>query len=214
MIALVSEGQYILFACLLAALIASLTFHEFGHAWVAKAFGDDTAERAGRLSLNPLVHLDLMGLAMVVFLGFGYAKPVPTNPDKFSRPSADLWISAAGPLMNLILAVVTWNVFLALVGAGVAFVQTAAVVWFVELLVFVNLLLMTFNLIPIAPLDGHYILPYLLPPSTRSRISYLNQRFGPVLLLSLIGLSIMGVPILDRLLSFAHLMVPWITFVA
>ena len=89
MIALVSEGQYVLFACLLAALIASLTFHEFGHAWVAKAFGDDTAERAGRLSLNPLVHLDFMGLAMVIFVGIGYAKPVPTNPRNFSRPSAD-----------------------------------------------------------------------------------------------------------------------------
>ena len=213
MIALVSEGQYVLFACLLAALIASLTFHEFGHAWVAKAFGDDTAERAGRLSLNPLVHLDFMGLAMVIFVGIGYAKPVPTNPRNFSRPSADLWISAAGPFMNLVLAVVTWNVFLALATSGVEFVQTPAVALFVQLLVFVNLLLMTFNLIPIAPLDGHYILPYLLPPSTRSRITYLNQRFGPLLLLSLIGLSILGVPILDRLLSFARSIVPWITFV-
>ncbi len=213
MIALVSEGQYVLFACLLAALIASLTFHEFGHAWVAKAFGDDTAERAGRLSLNPMVHVDLMGLAMVIFIGFGYAKPVPTNPSKFSRPSADLWISAAGPMMNLVVAVVTLNVFLALATAGVEFVHTPAVSSFVGWLVGVNLLLMTFNLIPIAPLDGHYILPYVLPPSTRSRIIYLNQRFGPLLLLSLIGLSIMGIPILDRLWSFAHSMVPWITFV-
>ncbi len=213
MIALISQGEYVLFACLLAALVASLTFHEFGHAWVAKAFGDDTAERAGRLSLNPMVHLDLMGLAMVIFLGFGYAKPVPTNPSKFSRPSADLWISAAGPMMNLVLAVVTWNAFLALANTGVEAAQTPAVQLFVQLLVFVNLLLMTFNLIPIAPLDGHYILPYILPPSTRSRITYLNQRFGPLLLLSLIGLSIIGVPILDRLLSFAHLIVPWITFV-
>ena len=169
--------------------------------------------RTGRLSLNPLVHLDFMGLAMVVLLGFGYAKPVPTSPHKFSRPSADLWISAAGPMMNLLIAVVTWNVFLALENSGVAFVQTAAVVGFVELLVFVNLLLMTFNLIPIAPLDGHYIHAYALPPSARSRVTYLNQRFGPLLLLSLIGLSIVGVPILNRLLSFAHLMIPWITLV-
>ena len=213
MIALITQGEYVLFACLMAALIASLTCHEFGHAWVAKLFGDDTAEQAGRLSLNPLVHLDLMGLAMVVLLGFGYAKPVPTSPHKFSRPSADLWISAAGPMMNLLIAVVTWNVFLTLAHAGVAFVQTAAVVGFVELLVFVNLLLMTFNLIPIAPLDGHYILPYALPPSARARVTYLNQRFGPLLLLSLIGLSILGVPILNRLLSFAHLMIPWITLV-
>ena len=213
MIALITQGEYVLFACLMAALIASLTCHEFGHAWVAKLFGDDTAEQAGRLSLNPLVHVDLMGLAMVVLLGFGYAKPVPTSPHKFSRPSADLWISAAGPMMNLLIAVVTWNVFLTLAHAGVAFVQTAAVVGFVELLVFVNLLLMTFNLIPIAPLDGHYILPYALPPSVRARVTYLNQRFGPLLLLSLIGLSILGVPILNRLLSFAHLMIPWITLV-
>ena len=120
MIALITQGEYVLFACLMAALIASLTFHEFGHAWVAKLFGDDTAEQAGRLSLNPLVHLDFMGLAMVVLLGFGYAKPVPTSPHKFSRPSADLWISAAGPMMNLLIAVVTWNVFLVLENSGVA----------------------------------------------------------------------------------------------
>ncbi|HIM36313.1 MAG TPA: site-2 protease family protein [Pseudomonadales bacterium] len=211
MIALVSEGQYVLFACLLAALIASLTFHEFGHAWVAKAFGDDTAERAGRLSLNPLVHLDFMGLAMVIFVGIGYAKPVPTNPRNFSRPSADLWISAAGPFMNLILAFVTRNVFLTLENAGVGFVQTEAVRMFVDLLVWVNLLLMAFNLVPIAPLDGHYILPYLLPPSIRARVRYLNQRFGPLLLLSLIVLSFLGFPILDGLLLFAALMDPWIT---
>ena len=211
MIALVSEGQYVLFACLLAALIASLTFHEFGHAWVAKAFGDDTAERAGRLSLNPLVHLDFMGLAMVIFVGIGYAKPVPTNPRNFSRPSADLWISAAGPFMNLILAFVTRNVFLTLENAGVGFVQTEAVRMFVDLLVWVNLLLMAFNLVPIAPLDGHYILPYLLPPSIRPRVRYLNQRFGPLLLLSLIVLSFLGFPILDGLLLFAALMDPWIT---
>jgi len=211
MILLLTDGRYVLFGCLLAALIASLTIHEFGHAFVAKAFGDDTAERAGRLSLNPLVHLDPAGLAMVIFVGFGYAKPVPTNPRNFSRPSADLWIAAAGPFMNLMLAFVTRNVFLALANAGVGFVQTEAVILFVDLLVWVNLLLMVFNLVPIAPLDGHYILPYLLPPSIRPRVRYLNQRFGPLLLLSLIVLSFLGFPILDGLLSFAESMDPWIT---
>ena len=80
MISLIYEGQWLLFAVILAALIISLSFHEFGHAFTALRFGDDTARRAGRLTVNPVSHIDPLGLLMVVFVGFGYAKPVPTNP--------------------------------------------------------------------------------------------------------------------------------------
>ncbi|MEC8961299.1 MAG: site-2 protease family protein, partial [Pseudomonadota bacterium] len=80
MIQLLYQGQWLLFCVILVALLISLSFHEFGHAWVAKRFGDDTAQRAGRLTLNPISHIDPMGLMMVVFVGFGYAKPVPTDP--------------------------------------------------------------------------------------------------------------------------------------
>ena len=80
MISLLTSGEYAVFILLLIALVTSLSFHEFGHAVVAKWHGDDTAERAGRLTVNPLAHIDPMGLLMVVLIGIGYAKPVPTDP--------------------------------------------------------------------------------------------------------------------------------------
>ena len=84
MIQLLYQGQYALFFMILVALVISLSFHEFGHAYTAKRFGDDTAERAGRLTVNPVAHIDPMGLLMVVMLGFGYAKPVPSASLIFS----------------------------------------------------------------------------------------------------------------------------------
>ena len=112
MLDLLANGQYEVFVLLIVALILSLSFHEYGHAVVAKWFGDDTAERAGRLTINPIAHIDPVGLAMVAIVGFGYAKPVPTDPRNYSRPSADLWVAAAGPFMNLLLAVISWNAYL------------------------------------------------------------------------------------------------------
>ena len=112
MISLIHDGQWLLFAVILAALVISLSFHEFGHAFVALRFGDDTARRAGRLTVNPMAHIDPLGLLMVVFVGFGYAKPVPTNPRLFNSRYAELLVAAAGPAMNLVLAVVSVNAYL------------------------------------------------------------------------------------------------------
>ena len=109
MINLLFQGQVELFILILIAIIISLSFHEFGHAWAAKKFGDNTAERMGRLTLNPIAHIDPMGLLMVATIGFGYAKPVPTNPRNFNSYYASAWISAAGPGMNLLLAFITIN---------------------------------------------------------------------------------------------------------
>ena len=111
MIQLLWTGEYLIFVLLILALVLSLTIHELGHAVVAKWFGDYTAERAGRLTLNPLSHIDPIGLAMVALIGIGYAKPVPTDPRNYRRASADLWVALAGPAMNLLLALVTWNIF-------------------------------------------------------------------------------------------------------
>ena len=109
MISLIHEGQWLLFGVILVALMISLSFHEFGHAVTALRFGDDTARRAGRLTVNPVAHIDPLGLLMVVFVGFGYAKPVPTNPRLFKSRYAELWVAAAGPAMNLLLAVISVN---------------------------------------------------------------------------------------------------------
>jgi len=214
MIALIFQGQVLLFALLLVALVLSLSCHEFGHAYVAKLSGDNTAERAGRLTLNPIAHIDPMGLLMVVFVGFGYAKPVPTDPRYFRSRWADLWISAAGPGMNLVLAVVAWNFFLSMRLAGTDFFFGENVVTFFVILVQVNLLLMIFNLIPLGPLDGHYILPYFLPERLRRLYIHYNARYGVFALLALIVAGLFGVPIFSGLMSFAESLLPYVTFVS
>lgn len=213
MIGLVFQGEVLLFALLLLALIASLSFHEFGHALVAKLYGDDTAERAGRLTVNPVAHIDVVGLLMVIMVGFGYAKPVPTDPRNFRSKRADLWVAAAGPGMNLLLALVVWNAFLLCRSAGFDAAFTPGSQIFVSLLVQVNLLLMVFNLVPIGPLDGHYILPHFLPSGAARAYRYYNARYGVYALLGVILLGVLGVPVFRYVMSIATALLPLITFV-
>jgi len=111
MINLLATQQYALFILVIIALIISLTFHEFGHAFTAWYFGDNTSQLAGRLNINPLAHIDPMGLLMVVLIGFGYARPVPTNPRNYTNRFAIPLVALAGPAMNLALAFITINVF-------------------------------------------------------------------------------------------------------
>lgn len=213
MIYLLYEGEIVLFTLLVSALIVSLTFHEFGHAFVAKLNGDNTAELAGRLTLNPVAHIDPMGLIMVVLVGFGYAKPVPTNPRNFRSKRADLWVAAAGPAMNLVLAVITWNFFLVMRASDVDFFLQPAPVTFFSLLVQVNLLLMVFNLIPLGPLDGNYILPHFLPPRAAQTYREYNARYGTYALFGLILLGVVGVPVFSYVMSVGFALLPLITFV-
>ena len=210
------DGQWLEFCVILAAILLSLSFHEFGHAWVAKRFGDDTAQRAGRLTLNPISHIDPMGLMMVVFVGFGWAKPVPTDPRNFTSRYADMLVAAAGPAMNLLLAVIVVNVLF----------QVWPVVWYegwilipdeplpkaMLYVVHINLLLMVFNLLPIGALDGHYILPYFLPRQLSQRYRYYNHRYGNFALLGLIALSFLGVPVVQAVWHVSHVLLPLIVF--
>ena len=203
-------GQWLEFSIILGAILLSLSFHEFGHAWVAKRFGDDTAQRAGRLTLNPISHIDPMGLMMVVFVGFGWAKPVPTDPRNFTSRYADMLVAAAGPAMNLLLAVIVVNIL----------VQVWPVVWYEDeplpramfFVVQINLLLMVFNLLPIGALDGHYILPYFLPRQLSQRYRYYNERYGNFALLGLIALSFLGVPVVQAVWHISNILLPLIVF--
>ncbi len=211
MIALLFQGHVELFLLLVIALVISLSFHEFGHAWVARLFGDDTAERAGRLTLNPLVHIDPLGLIMVMVVGFGYARPVPVDPRNFRNPRADLFVAAAGPAMNLVLAFLTVNLFLA--GLATGYFSEAGPRLFFLYLAQINLLLMLFNLIPLGALDGHYILPHFLPRELAYRYRVINARYGNYALLALIALSLMGVPVFQHLMAFSGALLPWIVVV-
>lgn len=212
MLVLLNEGHWVLFAMVLAAIIVSLSFHEFGHAWTAWCFGDDTAQRAGRLTLNPLAHIDPLGLLMVVFVGFGYARPVPTNPSKFRSGYADLLVSAAGPAMNLLLAVVTINSYVLAIQFGWLSIDQQGPQTFCYLLTLINMLLMLFNLLPVGALDGHYILPYFLPRRWANWYRYYNSRYGNLLLLALILLEVLpvGVPIFSTLMGVSKAMIGWI----
>jgi len=209
---LLYQGQYALFLLILIAIVISLSFHEFGHAYVAKRFGDDTAERAGRLTINPIAHIDPMGLLMVVLIGFGYAKPVPTNPRNFTSRWADLLVSAAGPGMNLLVAIVTINVYVLGLRMGWGALAQPQPQFFFVFLAQINLLLMVFNLIPLGALDGHYILPYFLPRRMAQQYRYVNDRYGNIALLALVVLSIMGVPIFQNVFLVSRAMLPFITF--
>ena len=213
MIGILSQGRFALFALILLALVLSLCLHEFGHALAAKLYGDDTAQRAGRLTLNPISHIDPMGLLMVILVGFGYAKPVPTDPRKFKSRSGDVVVSAAGPAMNLFLAALSINLYLLGLQLGFDELREPGPRFFFVYLAQINLILMVFNLIPLGALDGHYILPYFLPEQLALRYRYYNARYGNFVLLGIIVLSVMGLPIFKYVLAISDYLLPLIIFV-
>jgi Zn-dependent protease len=171
--------------------ILSLTVHEFAHAWSAWKLGDDTASRAGRLTLNPLSHIDLLGTILLPLFSpipFGWAKPVPVDPARFRRTvtmgRGMAITAAAGPISNLVLAV------LAAVGLGLTFRLAPELVengqparFFFVNMVLLNVSLALFNLIPIPPLDGSRIVAWVLPYRLRTMWHDL-ERFAPFLLIA------------------------------
>ncbi len=179
----------------LILLILSLTVHEFMHAWSAWKLGDDTAARMGRLTLNPIPHLDLFGTILFPLLGMpiGWAKPVPVQPRlftrRFSMGTGDIIVSAAGPLANLglaILAAVAFGLVRRLApeatapGAGVTELLTG--------LMLVNCGLMVFNLLPVPPLDGGHVAGNLVPYRYRGAWEAF-ARYAPMILLGLVLLG-------------------------
>lgn len=213
MLDLLFQGQVALFMLILIAIVISLSFHEFGHAATARFFGDDTAQKAGRLTLNPAAHIDPLGLLMVALIGFGYAKPVPTNPKKFNSRWADMLVSAAGPGMNLLLAAIAINFYALGVTNGWSLVQSDGAELFFLYFSLINLILLVFNLVPLGSLDGHYILPHFLPRGMAQSYRYWNARHGNQLLLGLILLSVIGVPVFSVIWNVGQSLLPYITFV-
>ena len=169
------------------AILFALTVHEFCHAWTALRFGDTTARDMGRLTLNPLAHLDLFGTLMMFIsqFRFGWAKPVPVNPMNFrGNPRvADFWISAAGPLSNLALAFLFGMIFRIVGGMSIQLPQ--GVYMFLFLSVMINVSLAFFNVLPLYPLDGSHILRNLLPPEYEPTLNKI-ERFSPIILIALI----------------------------
>ena len=171
-------------------LLTAFAVHEFAHAWTADRFGDPTPRNDGRLTLNPMAHLDVMGSLMLIFAGFGWAKPVLVNPVILSRRSsmAMMWVALAGPASNFLMALLASIPFqLGLVSLSGIYSETFLPSLDRLLLEFVsiNLLLMVFNLIPLAPLDGDKILYYLLPYPGQQVMENIRP-YGPMILLVLV----------------------------
>ena len=166
----------------LFALILALVVHEFGHAVMTLWLGDDTPKKQGRVSLNPLSHLDLLGLLMVLYVNFGWAKPVMTNPNRYrlSPRFGMIIVAIAGPFMNFILAMISIAILNAL------FLTAApnnVLMTLFSMMASINISLMIFNLIPIPPLDGWNIIGNLLPRSVlRSSFIANYARFAPFFL--------------------------------
>ena len=186
-------------------LLIAFTFHEFAHAWTATKFGDDTPRYYGRLTLNPLSHLDLIGSLMLIFTGFGWAKPVPVDANKIRRhsPAALMLVAVSGPISNFLLAVLAaiplrlgWMVYQP---PAVNFLPTPYE--FLIYFMLTNLGLMVFNLLPFPPLDGEEILVYLLPPAMKMKWETIRP-YGPYILLFLLVVGpMLGFSLVDSLLS-------------
>lgn len=186
------------FIAWIAAILLTLSLHEFSHAFVAHKLGDDTAEDVGRLTLNPMAHVDWLGLIMLVLVGFGWGKPVPVNPYNLKyKKWGNAIVSLAGPLANLI-GIIFFGIILKLAAAYGFFSADNLFIQFINLLIIINVILMVFNLIPIPPLDGHQLLFTILDKPKYNNLKMRLAAQGPMILIGLIlldnlfGLGIFG----------------------
>jgi Zn-dependent protease len=177
------------FVAFLIAVIVGITFHEFSHAAVATIQGDRTARSQGRLTLNPIAHLDPLGSIALVLAGFGWGRPVPFTPSQLrSRRFGAALVGLAGPAANFLLAVVAVIALRIVYPSAVTAFDVDFSVILLDMLVTLNVVLGVFNLLPIPPLDGSRLLSLALPPS-RQKIVYFLDQYGIFLLLGLLILA-------------------------
>lgn len=191
-----------------AASLLCITFHETCHGLAAYWMGDPTAKKQGRLSLNPLRHIDIMGLVMMAVCHFGWAKPVPVDMRNFRRPKAGMALTAlAGPVSNVLLALVFLFLYGLLYRALYSVQFLLEMIW---LTAYISLALAIFNIIPVSPLDGSKVLFALLPDAAYAKLMR-YERYGMILLLVLVATGVLGKPLttvteaaFDKLFVFAE----------
>ena len=181
----------------LPPLLFALTVHELAHGWVAFRLGDPTAKMAGRLTMNPLKHLDPLGVLAFVIMKIGWAKPVPVDPRYFRNPQKDmLLVALAGPGANVLLALASALLARVLVSMPVLpLFVLQPLVGMLEASVWINIMLAVFNIIPIPPLDGSKVLMGVLPPEAARSFARIEP-FGFFILLALVYTGVIGVIIL------------------
>jgi Zn-dependent protease len=187
------ENFLLKLSVMLVPALMAITCHEVSHGYVADKMGDHTARSMGRLTLNPLKHLDIIGTLMVFIVGIGWAKPVPVNFNNLRNPKRDMiWVAIAGPVTNFILAIASALILRGLVGIGdfiFVGVQVNLIIEPILLMlafsIYINLLLAIFNLIPVPPLDGGRVVVGLLP--YRQAITYSRiEPFGMIIIILLV----------------------------
>jgi len=193
-------SEPLLFIPLLLALLISLTVHEVSHGFVALWLGDTTARDAGRLTFNPIKHLDLVGFILLMTIGFGWGNPVPVNYYNLKYPKwGPAIVSIAGPLSNLMLVILTGILFKIVAPSGMNPLNIDSVISnsgnlmliFLAFMMFYNIILMVFNLIPVPPLDGSKVLLAVLPDKY-AHFKYQLQTRGPIILFVLLLIDSFG----------------------
>ncbi len=184
LISILQDHNYLLLLAYAVALIIAISVHEFAHAYVAFKNGDPTAKLEGRLTLNPLAHLDPIGTLMLILIGFGWGKPVPVNTNYFKDKNSELKVAFAGIITNLIVAFVFALPIRIATFAGIL-PDSSVVLSILNIIVELNIILAVFNLLPIPPLDGSHLVEYFL--SEEQKVSY--QSVGPFLLIGIIMLD-------------------------
>ncbi len=212
-------AELVIMLCIrLLIVFTILPVHEFSHAYAARKLGDNTALIAGRLTLNPLAHIDPVGTVLLLLFGFGWAKPVPVNPRNFSNFRRDnAIVSAAGPLSNLVCAVVAIfaNRFILNVYA-ISEGSVATVMFYVYNAVYyfsiINLSLCIFNLLPIRPLDGSNILSYFLPAKANAFL-YKHTRVIQIVLYAAVFLGLLSGPLswlISKVYTLLNFLFGWV----
>lgn len=187
------QGFLLQILYLLPALVIAISFHEAAHAWAAYKMGDPTAKNLGRMTLDPTKHFDLWGIVAFLFIGFGWGKPVPTNPRNYDNyKKGNVAVALAGVTVNLILSFIFFFIYVLLV--RVFGVTNSTILNIIYFIVRINLILCFFNLIPIPPLDGHHLVKgYIARKNQQFYFAY--QRYGFMVLLGLLFLPrFLGVP--------------------
>jgi len=187
------ENFLLKLSIMLVPALLAITCHEVSHGYIAYRLGDNTARSLGRLTLNPLKHLDIIGTLMVFLVGIGWAKPVPVDFGNLRNPKRDMiWVAAAGPITNFLLAALSAMILRGIIFLEQEFASVLAVSSFLEPItlmlgfsVYINLLLCLFNLIPVPPLDGGRVLVGLLPNRQAAAYSRIEP-YGMILIIALV----------------------------
>jgi len=208
------EQFFLKLSIMLVPALMAITCHEVSHGYVADKFGDNTARSMGRLTLNPLKHLDIFGTLMVFIVGIGWAKPVPVNFNNLRHPKRDMiWVAAAGPITNFALATFSAMLLRGMAAVGEIVATVPLLQLFIDPIalmlafsVYINLLLAIFNLIPVPPLDGGRVAVGLLPYRQSAAIARIDP-FGMIIIIVLVFFTNIFSYVISPLLSIGvHLL--------